>query len=171
MVIYAGDILSTMQTCRTKGQAIVGPVNVPGTKSFNIIDTNNHDGREHYVTYQEIYEMFCDDKYLTEDEDIEEYKNIKLSRIHIVVAHPSLFPYNDVVRWCFMHIQKETRMIVNVVGAPIVSLREEDLRIRYKTPEPIISLDESFLEKFRIDHKDFETLMEDWFVDEEWLVK
>jgi hypothetical protein len=34
-----------------------------------------------------------------------------------------------------------------------------------------VSLDESFLDKFRINHKDFETLMEDWFVDEEWPVK
>jgi hypothetical protein len=32
-------------------------------------------------------------------------------------------------------------------------------------------LDESFLDKFRVEHKDFETLMEDWFVDEEWSSK
>jgi hypothetical protein len=32
-------------------------------------------------------------------------------------------------------------------------------------------LDESFLEKFEIDHKDFKTLIEDWFMDEEWPVK
>jgi hypothetical protein len=32
-------------------------------------------------------------------------------------------------------------------------------------------LNESFLDKFRIDHNDFETLMEDWFVDEEWPTK
>ena len=93
-----------MKTCRTKGQAIVGLVNVPVMECFNIIDTNNHDGREHYVTYQEIYEIFCGDKYPTEDEDIKEYNNIKLSEIHRVAALLSLFPYNDVVRWCFMHI-------------------------------------------------------------------
>jgi hypothetical protein len=52
MHIYAGDILSTMHTRRKKGQSVVGHVNVPGTKSFNIADTNNHDGKENYATYQ-----------------------------------------------------------------------------------------------------------------------
>jgi hypothetical protein len=40
-----------------------------------------------------------------------------------------------------------------------------------QNPEPTVSLDESFLDKFRVDHKDFESLMENWFVDEEWMVK
>jgi hypothetical protein len=62
-------------------------------------------------------------------------------------------------------------MIVNASSILIASLKSEDIRIQYKTPEPTVSLDESFLDKFRIDHKDFETLMEDWFVDEEWPVK
>jgi hypothetical protein len=112
--------------------------------------------------------MFHDDKCLTEDEDIEEYMNIKLRGVHIVVAHSSIFPYNDIARWCFTNIQKKTEIIVNDVGAPIASLREEDLSIRYKTPKPIVSLDESFLDKFNIYHKEFETLMEDWVVDKEW---
>jgi hypothetical protein len=34
-----------------------------------------------------------------------------------------------------------------------------------------VALNESFLEQFRVEHEDFETLMEDWFYDEEWLVK
>jgi hypothetical protein len=62
-------------------------------------------------------------------------------------------------------------MIVNTSSVLIASMKEEDIRSRYKTPEPTISLDESFLDKFRVEHKDFETLMEDWFVDEEWPVK
>jgi hypothetical protein len=37
--------------------------------------------------------------------------------------------------------------------------------------EPTMALNESFLEQFRVNHEDFETLMEDWFYDEEWLKK
>jgi hypothetical protein len=53
----------------------------------------------------------------------------------------------------------------------IASLKEEDIKVWYKTPESTIALDESFLDKFRVDHNDFETLMEDWFIDEEWSLK
>jgi hypothetical protein len=47
----------------------------------------------------------------------------------------------------------------------------EDIRARYRTPDPTVVLNESFLEQFGVEHEDFETLMEDWFYDEEWLVK
>jgi hypothetical protein len=35
----------------------------------------------------------------------------------------------------------------------------------------MVSLNELFLDKFGAEHEDFETLMEDWFYDEEWPVK
>jgi hypothetical protein len=62
-------------------------------------------------------------------------------------------------------------MVFNVSSRPIASLREEDLRIRYKIRESIVALDESSIDKFRIDCKYFETVMEDQFVDEYFLVK
>jgi hypothetical protein len=34
-----------------------------------------------------------------------------------------------------------------------------------------VALNESFLKQFRVEHEDFESLMEDWFYDEEWSVK
>jgi hypothetical protein len=43
-------------------------------------------------------------------------------------------------------------------------LKPEDIRIRYQTPEPTISLNESFLEKFRVENEDFKELMENWYV-------
>jgi hypothetical protein len=63
------------------------------------------------------------------------------------------------------------RLIVNASGLPIASLKVEDVQARYKTLEPMVSLNESFLDKFGVEHKDFKTLMEDWFFDEEWPVK
>jgi hypothetical protein len=105
------------------------PTLVPGQDSFNISDMSSHDGREHYPRYYDIYDMFQNEKYLPDDEDIDEYKNIYKSGIHIVVTHPKLFPYNDVAKWCFTHLQKETGMIVNASGVPIASLKEEDIRI------------------------------------------
>jgi hypothetical protein len=148
MVVCVSDRLSAMQTHRTQVQVVFGPFNVPFIESFNIIDANKHNGRENCATYQEIYEMLCDDNYMTKDEDIEEYNNIKRSGIHTFLSFLSLFPYNDTERGFFTHIQKKIGMIVNSVGALIVSLRTEDLRIWYKIFEPTISLDESFLEKF-----------------------
>jgi hypothetical protein len=62
-------------------------------------------------------------------------------------------------------------MITNASGVPISSLKEDDIMIQYKTLESTISLDKSFLDKFEVDHTNFESLIEDWFVDEEWSVK
>jgi len=88
--------------------------------------------------------------------------------IHTVFARPDLFPYNDVVKWCFIHLQKDIGLIVNASGVPIASLKMEDIKFQYKILEPIVAIVEMFLDKFRVDHNDFETLMEDWFIDEEW---
>jgi hypothetical protein len=141
------------------------PTLVPSEYSFNITDMSSHDGRENYLRYYEIYDMFQNEKYTSDNEDIDEYKNICKSGIHIVTTHPYIFPYNEVARWCFTHLQKEIAVIVNALGVPIVSLKIEDIMILYKTPKPTFSLDESFLEKFRVDHKEFEALMVDWFID------
>jgi len=35
----------------------------------------------------------------------------------------------------------------------------------------MVSMNESFLDKFGGEHEDFKTLMEDWFFDEEWPMK
>jgi hypothetical protein len=43
--------------------------------------------------------MFQNKRFIYDDPDIEEYKNILKSGIHTVVVHPELFPYNDAARW------------------------------------------------------------------------
>jgi phosphoenolpyruvate synthase/pyruvate phosphate dikinase len=170
MTIHAGCKMSKMQTRRAKKHASSGPTPVLGTNSFNNTNTDNHDGREHYEKCQDIYDMFQNERYSSDDEDIDEYKNIKQSDIQTIAYRPTLFPYNDFVRWCFTHLQKDTTMIVNTSAILIASLKFEDIRICYKTLEPTISLDEAFLDKLTFDYKDFEALMENWFMDEEWLV-
>jgi hypothetical protein len=42
----------------------------------------------------------------------------------------------------------------------------KDIIIGYQTPEPTISLNESFLEKFGVENEDFKELMENWYNDE-----
>jgi len=64
-------------------------------------------------------------------------------------------------------LKKETTTIVNTYKVSIISLKEKDINIRYKTTEPTISLDESFLDKIGVKDKDLKELMEDWFVGEE----
>jgi len=98
---------------------------------------------------------------------MDEYQNIHESGNHIGVAHPQLFPCNDATKWCFSHLEKDTRLIVNASGVLISSLKTKYIKIHHKTPEPTMALDESFLDKFGVYHDEFETLMEDWFVDEE----
>jgi hypothetical protein len=78
--------------------------------------------------------MFQNEEYPPDDEDIDKYKNIGKHGIHTMVAHPMLFPYNDVVQWCFTHLQKETTIIVNTSSVPIATMKIEDIRSRYKTP-------------------------------------
>jgi len=105
------------------------------------------------------------------DLDNGEYINILKSDIDKVVARPKLFPYNDAARWCFAHLQKYTGLIANASGLSISSLKTKYVKVRYKTLEPTVALNKSFLDKFGIDYNDFKTLMEDWFVDEEWTTK
>jgi hypothetical protein len=160
--------LEVLFTKKGKSQTSGTPVPVSIPESYTISDTNNHDGMEHYLNYTEILDMFENEIFPLDDPDIEAYKNIRKRGIHTVVARPEIFPYNDATKWCFSYLQKETGLILNASGLPIALLKEDDIGARYQTPEPTMALNESFLEQFRVDHEDFETLMEDWFYDEEW---
>jgi hypothetical protein len=71
---------------------------------------------------------------LLDDPDIEAYKNIRKRRIHTVVAHPKIFPYNDTTKWCFTYLQKDSGLILNASGLPITSLKEDDIGARYQPP-------------------------------------
>jgi len=71
MEIYVGGKISKLKTQREKNQVVAGPTIIPGKTYFNITDTNSHDGREHYAAYQDIYEMFQNDKYTTNEGEIE----------------------------------------------------------------------------------------------------
>jgi hypothetical protein len=63
-------------------------------------------------------------------------------------------------------MQKKTTMKVNTYGILIASLKNKYIIIPYKTPESTKSLDEPFLDQFRIEHRDFKTLMDEWFMEE-----
>jgi hypothetical protein len=155
-MIYASEKLSRMQTRKGKIQIAVVPTLILEQTSLNISNMNIHDGREHYLNYDEIYGLFQNERFPPQDKDINEYKNIHKSEIDIVTSHPNFFPYNDGTLWCFTHVKKYIRMITNASGVPIASLNKQDIRIHYKTLEPTIALDESFLDKFWVDHMDLD---------------
>jgi len=115
--------------------------------------------------------MFKNEIFPSDDLNIKAYRNIKKSGIHTVVARPERFPYNDVAKWCFSYLQKDTGLILNASGLTITSLKEDGIRARYQPPESIVAMNDSFLKQFRVNHGKFETLMEDWFYDKEWSVK
>jgi hypothetical protein len=77
-----------VQTRKTKNQVSIGPILVSGLDSFNITDTSSWEIREHYKRYHEIYHMFQNEEYPSDDEDIDEYKNIGRSNIHTVDCSP-----------------------------------------------------------------------------------
>jgi hypothetical protein len=87
-MIYAGDKMSCMQTRKGKIQIAVTPTPVPKHASLNITDTNSHDRREHYPNYYDIYDLFQNESFPPEDEDIDEYINIHKSVIHTVASRP-----------------------------------------------------------------------------------
>ena len=61
-----------------KGKLQTSVMSFPATvpKSFNVYNTNSHDGMEHYLNYYEIIDMFQNERFLSDDPYIEEYKNI-----------------------------------------------------------------------------------------------
>jgi len=76
------------------------------------------------------------------------YQNIHKSSIHLVVARPTLFPYNEVDQWCFKKFDPSTATIINKYRRKIASLRPEDVSARYHLHEPACSLNELFLKGF-----------------------
>jgi hypothetical protein len=93
-----------MLTRKGKIQTSGAPVPASVPESFNVSDTNNHDGMEHYLSYAEILDMFQNERFPPDDPDINKYRNILKSDIHMIVSHPKLFPYNDTARWCFSYL-------------------------------------------------------------------
>jgi hypothetical protein len=67
-------------------------------------DTTYFNGMEECPTWSDIYKIFNNEDFPMEDEDLAVYQNIKKSGIYAFVAWPMLFPYNDVVRWVFSHL-------------------------------------------------------------------
>jgi hypothetical protein len=49
-------------------------------------------------------DMFQNERFPPDDPDIDEYRNILKSDIHMIVSHPELFPYNDASIWCFSYL-------------------------------------------------------------------
>jgi hypothetical protein len=67
--------------------------------------------------------------------------------------------------------KRDMGLIVNYLGLLITSLKPDDIVACYRTPKPTVAMNDSFLEHFRVKHEYFESLVEDWFYDEEWPVK
>jgi hypothetical protein len=62
-----------MQTRKGKSQIVVVPAPVHGLDSLNISDMNRNDGREYHPNYYEIHDMFQNEDFPSNDEDIDEY--------------------------------------------------------------------------------------------------
>jgi hypothetical protein len=84
---------------------------------------------DHFPRYDEIYNIFNIGDFPPEDNNLEVYHNIKKSCIHLIVAHPMLFPYNDATIWCLAHLDKDTTTILRITKLQIASLRPEDIRL------------------------------------------
>jgi len=153
--------MSLMKTKEEKNMATTGPIPFTILDFITVADTNFFNRREQSPRYHEIYRIFQNKEYPFNDKDIDEYQNIRRSRIHTLASHSMLFPYNDVERWCFTYLQKETTAIINEFNFFFTSLNPVDIMIIYKTPQLIVSLDESFSENFRVENEDFEDLIED----------
>jgi hypothetical protein len=100
--------MSGMLTRKGKIQTSRVPIPVSVPKYFNVVDINNHDGMEHYLSYSKILDMFQNEKFPPDDPDIDEYRNILKSDIHMIVARPEFFPYNDISIWFISYLQKDT---------------------------------------------------------------
>jgi len=87
-----------------KNLEIIGSEHFIILGSIIVRNTSFFDGREHCPRYHEIYCIFQNEDYPSDEKEIDVYHNIRRSNIHTLVAHPMLFPYNDVALWCFTHI-------------------------------------------------------------------
>jgi hypothetical protein len=127
LFVFTGDETSRMITrkgiTQTSGTHVLASI----PKSYNISDINIHEIMEHYRCYTKILDMFENERFSSDDLDIDAYRNIRKRGIHTVVARPKLFPYNDATKWCFVYLHKYARLILNTTGLPIASLKVEDI--------------------------------------------
>jgi len=166
VIVYQCVKIFDVQIRKVKNLAVVGHEPIISMDSIIVADTNLFYERKQCPRCHIIYRIFKNQYYPPEDEKIDSYQNIGRSNIHTLAAHPMLFSYNNVARWSFTHLQKETTTIFNESKVLIASTKLKDIRIRYQTHEPTISLNKSFLEKFKVENEDFEELIENWYIDE-----
>jgi hypothetical protein len=50
--------MSQVKTRKAKNQAVVGPTPASGPYSLNTTNMSSCDGKEHYIRYDAIYDMF-----------------------------------------------------------------------------------------------------------------
>jgi hypothetical protein len=130
-------------------------------------DITHHTSDDHRLRYNKIYRIFNTGYFSPEDKNLEVYQNIKKSNIHLVVARPTLFPYNKVTQWCFNKFEPSTMTIIRNNMRQVASLRPEDISTRYHLPTPDFSLNEPFLEDFTQRKNNLDKMIKHWWWDED----
>jgi len=91
VLVCAGDDMSNMLTRKEKSQTVGTLIPIFILQSYTISHTKSHDGRDHYLNYDNILDMFKRERFPFDDPDIEAYKNIKKREIHTILARPKTF--------------------------------------------------------------------------------
>jgi hypothetical protein len=91
--------MASQNTRRPKGSVYFQSTSTPEASSRQVevlvTDTTHHTGEDQSLGYDEIYKIFNTGYFPPEDENLEIYQNIQKSDIHLVVARPPIFPYNE----------------------------------------------------------------------------
>jgi hypothetical protein len=118
-----------------KARNLVAPIPTPTPNlTMNpgdvlVTDTSYHTEEYHFPMYNEIYKTLNTGYFSLKDENFEVYQNIQKSGIHHMVSCPTLFPYNDAVKWSFKEFYLNTFTIVSNLGIQIASPRPEDINV------------------------------------------
>lgn len=104
-------------------------------------DIMHHTGDTDYLRWGDIYKYFKEQEYPklkvreyegcvdqpSDEEDYEDYANIKRSCLHQISTKPGNIPYYDPMKWIFDHIDLDTHIVLNEEGFTIASFKGENL--------------------------------------------
>jgi len=84
------------------------------------------------------------------------------SFLHKIAARPKILPYTDMVKWILDSVDITNRQFKTQGQGLIGSFTPKDLRLMYHLPEPQVTYNKYFMEKFAKENEDLAKCTKDW---------
>ncbi len=88
--------------------------------------------------------------------------DLACSFLHWIAARPKILPYTDMIKWVLDSVDINNKQFKTQGQGLIGSFAQQDLKLMYHLPEPQVTYNKQFIEKFVKENEDLPECTKDW---------